>query len=114
MRFYRRSASPSARPINRQHHPPTHLSQVSTPARKDHASAFMRVRSMGSPSFEEMALDKDDTDAANLLVMLHNCPSPAGSFSQWVLSRFRVWELFIRMAFFVFTFKIPTDLWRSV
>jgi hypothetical protein len=82
MRFYRRSASPSARPINRQHHPPTHLSQVSTPSRKDHASAFMRVRSMDSPSFEEMALDKDDTDAANLLVMLHNCPSPAGSFSQ--------------------------------
>ncbi|KAH8556139.1 hypothetical protein BGW37DRAFT_1973 [Umbelopsis sp. PMI_123] len=82
MRFYRRSASPSARPINRQHRPPTHLSQVSTPPGKDHPSAFMRVRSMGSPSFEDMTLDKDDTDAANLLVMLHNCPSPAGSFAQ--------------------------------
>ncbi|KAI8577774.1 hypothetical protein K450DRAFT_250784 [Umbelopsis ramanniana AG] len=81
MRFYRRSASPSARPINRQHRPPTHLSQVSTPPGTEHSSAFMRVRSMGSPSFEDMTLDKDDTDAANLLVMLHNCPSPAGSFA---------------------------------
>ncbi|KAG2188746.1 hypothetical protein INT44_003885 [Umbelopsis vinacea] len=81
MRFYRRSASPSARPINRQHRPPTHLSQVSTPPGTAHSSAFMRVRSMGSPSFEDLTLDKDDTDAANLLVMLHNCPSPAGSFA---------------------------------
>ncbi|CAM0138332.1 unnamed protein product [Umbelopsis sp. WA50703] len=82
MRYFRRSASPSARPTYRQHrHPPTNLSKVSTPTRKDQSSGFMRVRSMDSPTFEDMTLDQDDTDAANLLVMLHNCPSPAGSFA---------------------------------
>ncbi|KAG2182487.1 hypothetical protein INT43_007417 [Umbelopsis isabellina] len=83
MRYFRRSASPSARPTShKQHrHPPTHLSKVSTPTRKDHSPNFVRVRSMDSPTFDDMTLDQHDTDAANLLVMLHNCPSPARSFA---------------------------------